>query len=98
MFENIFSCSEGKRFPFSGPQEGLKIWGRGAIIEWYTVGQVLHLFPVYHAFWFLEKTMLRKNFVSRTVLMIELMQNSPHLRVNRPKPALETGLVETTLF
>ena len=29
MFENIFSCSEGKRFPFSGPQEGLKMWGRG---------------------------------------------------------------------
>ena len=37
----------------------------------------VHLFPTLHAFWFQEKTALRKNGVSGTVLMIQLMRNSP---------------------
>ena len=37
----------------------------------------LHIFPDLHAFWFLEKTALRKIRVSGTVLMIQTMQISP---------------------
>ena len=36
-----------------------------------------HLFPALHAFCFLKKIALRKNRVSGTVLMIQLMRNSP---------------------
>ena len=38
---------------------------------------VLYLFPALHAFWFLEKTALRENRVSGTVLKIQLTWNSP---------------------
>ena len=37
----------------------------------------IHLFPALRAFWFLEKTALRENRVSATVLMIQLTRNSP---------------------
>ena len=37
----------------------------------------LHLCPDLRAFWFLEKTVLRKNCVSGTVLMFQLTRNSP---------------------
>ena len=37
----------------------------------------VHLFPALCAFWFLEQKVLRKDQVHGTVLMIQLMRNSP---------------------
>ena len=37
----------------------------------------MHIFPALRAIWFLEKTVLRKNRVSGTVLMFELTRNFP---------------------
>ena len=37
----------------------------------------IHLFPDLLSFWFLEKTTLRENGVCGTVLMFQLMRNSP---------------------
>ena len=42
----------------------------------------VQLFPDLHAFWFLEKTALQENRVSGTVLMFQLMWNSPTSEYN----------------
>ena len=39
--------------------------------------KLIHLFPMLRAFWLLKKLALRKNWVSGTVLMIQLTRNSP---------------------
>ena len=61
--------------PLTPYQVRWNIWGQWGFLPTYFF-QILHLFPALLASWFLEKTVLRENRVSGTVLMIQLMQNS----------------------
>ena len=58
----------------------------------------LHLFPALRTFWFLEKTALRENCVSGTVLMIQLKWNSPTNVYISQKPCYAKNHVSGTVL